>query len=855
MSNRTQSLRAGWILAALAAAGVIAALALTVYTRLPLGLCAVLGAAPFAVAGIAVARARRRPGAKLPGSSDRLLDRRDLPGLSLLLVLLCALLHPVLVGGQGLVPVDGITQYDPWRQVFGLGAANPLLADQYLQLIPQQQFLHEHLVRGSFPLWNPHLACGVPFLASMQAAALFPINLLLAPLAPFASSGPAALLKLWLAGFFTYLLLRCLGGSRAAATLAAIAFAFSGFMIIWLGHPHSNAAMWLPLLLFCIERAVVSAGRPLAWRFWAGFAAAYAAVWLGGHPPTAVHVSAVAALYFAFRWTATRADGASAARTAGFAVAVAGGLLAAAVQILPFLEYYSLSSAPLASEALDRAATRLPPQALVHLLLPFLSGSPVVGLGHMATNLGIGREHNFHSYTGFFGVVTFVLAGLALLLRRDGTTRFFGLLAAGCLLIVLGVPPLPSVMAALPVLGDMAHTRLLLVVGLCGAVLGGLGLDQLGRPAGERRRLAGFVGLWLGASVMLALAWVELQPSLRAPRAFDFVVRQFAVFGATLLAVTGVTQLKSHRRLAVGVCLAVLSAEMSWFASGYNPSIERSRYYPATPGIELLEADDSVYRMIGMGTVLPPDTPMIYGIDDVRGRDFMNVRRYEELFRGEAGDFGFLGAISLPPAVALALNVKYLVSHRGDMTFADFMERIHDGDVSIYRTNPYVERALIVRDFQVAETPAVLEGMRDGSFDPREILLLEALPAVWNGPSGTPAAADAASITAYAPDRVEIEAALSEPGFLVLLDTWFPGWKVYVNGRPRPIERADYNFRAVGLPAGTWQVTFAYRPTSFALGATLSLMATAGLLALASGALPRSSRAAASENRKAPPAA
>jgi hypothetical protein len=841
MINWTQSLRAGWIPGALAVAGVAAALALTVHTRLPVGLCAALGAAPFSVAAIAMACARRRAGIRDAGHSDRLLDRRDLPGLSLLLVLVCALLHPVLVGGQGLVPVDGISYYDPWRQVFGLGVLNPLLADQYLQLIPQQHFLHEQLMRGSFPLWNPHLACGVPFLASMQAAALFPINLLLAPFDPFVSSGPAALLKLWLAGFFTYLFLRCLGGSRAAATLAAIAFAFSGFLIIWLGHPHSNAAIWLPLLLFCIERAVVNAGRPRAWRFWAGFAAAYAAVWLGGHPPTAVHVSAVAALYFAFRWTATRADGASAARAAGFAVAVVGGLLVAAVQILPFLEYYSLSSASLASEALDRASTRLPPQALVHLLLPFLSGSPVLGFGHMAADLGIGREHNFHSYTGFFGVVTFVLAGLALLLRRDGTTRFFGLLAAGCLLIILGVPPLPSLIAALPVLGDMAHTRLLLVVGLCGAVLGGLGLDRLGRPGGERRRLVGFALLWLGVSVLLAFAWVELRPSLRAERAFDFVVRQYTIFAASFLAVTVVTQLTSHRRLAVGVCLVALSAEMLWFASGYNPASERSRYYPRTPGIELLEADDSVHRVIGMGSVLPPDTPMIYGIDDVRGRDFMNVRRYEQLILGEAGDFGFLGAISTLPPATLALNVKYLIAHHGDLSWAVFMERIHDGNMSIYRMSPYVERALIVRDFQVAEAPAVLERMRDGSFDPRSSLLLEARPADWDGPLGTPAAVDAVSITAYSPDRVEIEAALSEPGFLVLLDTWFPGWKVYVNGRPRPIERADYNFRAVRLPAGTWQVTFAYRPMSFALGATLSMMASAGLLALALGASPRSS--------------
>jgi uncharacterized membrane protein YfhO len=83
--------------------------------------------------------------------------------------------------------------------------------------------------------------------------------------------------------------------------------------------------------------------------------------------------------------------------------------------------------------------------------------------------------------------------------------------------------------------------------------------------------------------------------------------------------------------------------------------------------------------------------------------------------------------------------------------------------------------------------------------------------------------------TSYQADEVGVKASLPRPGFLLLLDTYFPGWMATVNGQPTKIYRADYNFRAVPLPAGTSTVHFFYRPTSLRLGLALS---AAGWLAL-----------------------
>ncbi len=822
----------------LALASVWLTRTLTDGTRIGLLACSALGCVPWLAYGGWLARTRcraaPRPGGRSASPRPGRWDRRNLAGLGLLLGAICILLHESLFFGRGLVPVDGITAYEPWRSELGRSVSNRLLADQFLELLPQQQFLHDHIVRGDLPLWNPDLACGLPHVASMQSAPFFPINLLLAPLDPFASRGLAALVKLFLAGLFTFLYVRRLGTSRSAATLSALAFAFSGFMIVWLGHPHSNSAMWLPLLLYLIEGEFSAAdrcdgppprGRPV--RAWLGFSLAYGAMVLGGHPPTIIHVSAVVGVYFSFRVFSRRSDGISGRRLARFGAAVACGSLLASVQLLPFLEYTHYSSAAASAAALGRSSAHLPPPALISFLLPYVAGSPVTGFEHLAGHLDILRVHNFNGRTGFIGVTTLYLGLLAIVLRRERIVIFYALLAFAALCVIVGLPPLPRLIGALPLLRNIDHTRLLLVVGFAGSVLGGLGLDRLGSATAQHRRSVAFVVTWLAISALLGWLWLRLRPALGQPEAFAFVARQVAVFLAALAVVTLTTLATGGKQWARGICLAALTLEMLWFAHGYNPSIERSRYYPETPGIRRLREDDSVFRIIALDKVLPANTGLVFGLQDVRGRDYMTVRSYEELIRGQAGDFQFMNWTSEMPAATSLLNVKYLVTHRNVQLLEEALTRVYHDEISIYRIEPHVERAMIVRRFEVLRDASdMLSRLRSGRFEPwREVLLEEAPPALEQAaPRPAGSAGDSLRITEYAADTLTIDAHLEAPGLLVLLDTYFPGWKAYAGDDEIVIYRANYNFRAVALPAGETRVRFEYRPWTFTVGLSLSLM-------------------------------
>ena len=73
----------------------------------------------------------------------------------------------------------------------------------------------------------------------------------------------------------------------------------------------------------------------------------------------------------------------------------------------------------------------------------------------------------------------------------------------------------------------------------------------------------------------------------------------------------------------------------------------------------------------------------------------------------------------------------------------------------------------------------------------------------------------------------------SENTFLVLSDTYFPGWKAYVDGKEEKIYRANYNFRAIPLRAGTHKVEFVYHPMSFTLGTVVTFLAIMGCISIA----------------------
>jgi len=81
-------------------------------------------------------------------------------------------------------------------------------------------------------------------------------------------------------------------------------------------------------------------------------------------------------------------------------------------------------------------------------------------------------------------------------------------------------------------------------------------------------------------------------------------------------------------------------------------------------------------------------------------------------------------------------------------------------------------------------------------------------------------------------NRLQLFVKAKEDSFLVLSDTYFPGWKAYIDGNPVKIFRANYNFRAVSIPPGKHEVKFVYNPMSVKLGVLVTSLGIIGILVM-----------------------
>jgi hypothetical protein len=79
-------------------------------------------------------------------------------------------------------------------------------------------------------------------------------------------------------------------------------------------------------------------------------------------------------------------------------------------------------------------------------------------------------------------------------------------------------------------------------------------------------------------------------------------------------------------------------------------------------------------------------------------------------------------------------------------------------------------------------------------------------------------------VSRYTGNLVEIRTQSRKNGFLVFSDTYYPGWQAWVDGVEYSIMRANYDFRAVQLPAGEHTVVFKFTSRYLMAGLFISLV-------------------------------
>lgn len=738
-------------------------------------------------------------------------------------VVVACLFRDAILSGAVLGQADLLYQFPPWNGHAppGWRPGNPLLLDSPTQFVPFLMEAKTAIFQGRWPLWTNAAGAGQPFLAAFQTAVLSPFTLF-AYLLPIPQAlTPMAAARLLVGGIGMFVFLRSLPLGLAASAFGGLAFLLNPFSVAWLEHPHAGAAAWLPWALLTARNCVQ---RPSRWAT-AAMAAVTAAALLSGHPETAFKVFLLAGAYALYL-------SAGAPRPlVGLASAASGVLLGtviSAIQLVPFLEYLAESRILATRAEATLPLFTNPPVSFVTAFVPDFFGTPM-------SRRYVLDSTNYLEQTTYPGLVTWVLAIAALAARRRGPVLFFGGAAVASALIMYGTPVASAATAVIPPLKVAALSRfgLLVIAGLI--VTAALGLQTLigdGTRTQQGRTpwmLAGIASAAI-VTVVLACLWLE-RPMLQDARQFAATIRSVQVAGVLLagsLAGLWLAALSPSgaRPFIVG---AVIAADLLMFADGLHPLRSPRDTFPAVAELEVVRGDRDLFRVAGWQDALYPNSAVAYGLQDYRGFDAVGVRTYASLL--DVG-FAFNGAFHAlrhfaTPHLLDLLNVKYVITPADVDAPRDRFTLVHDGASRVYRNDRVMPRAFLADEWRRLAGDDARRALRSGSFDMSRMVLLERdLPPGQMVQRGG-AAPGLATVVRYESERVTIETEADAARLLVLTDTYFPGWVATVDGTGADILRANYAFRAVVVPPGRHTVEFRYQPSSFRLGAGLSV---AGLL-------------------------
>ena len=744
-----------------------------------------------------------------------------------------------------------------------LGA--PALAGQFLINIRSDQYLAGYAFRefaahtlrttGSFPLWNPYIYGGLPYVAAMHGDIFYPTFLLRMILPTDVAMTVGFMVHIFLAGLFTYYFVRAWGLGFYPALIGGLAYMMGGPIASYVSPGHDGklfVSALTPLALWMLIRGIRD-GR--LWAFGV-FALATGLAVLSPHPQLLQYqllISGAFALFLAF---AASDDGVklptktALTRLGLSAVAVAVGMLMGAVQYLPVMEYVPWSPRA-GGKGYDYATTySFPLEELINTYVPQFSGI----LDNYWGRNGI------HLHSEYLGVSILILAvlgfGAVRSARRRNFARFWLATMIVALLWALGgsTPFFHIIYAMVPGTKFFrAPSTIIYLVGLAIAVFAALGVERVLALQFTRQYLI----KWGIAAALLLLVGVSggltsMATALAIPEMSERVP-----LGASALVIGS---LRSFLAAAVtlGVLFALLTGKLRPVAGAWALaaivaldlwSIERLYWQFSPPAAQLYAGDaiiDTLKAAKEPGRVLAlqltPQTDarrdpylstesnglMVHGIRQVVGYHGNSLGRYNDLIEGRQ---------LVDPQLWHLLNVRYLLTDadtipiEGAKRIAGPVKNVAGSTEYLYRLPGDNAFAWVAPVIVKAGDAPVRTTIFDPRFDATRVALVDSAAPVTGTQISTmpPATGIGVHTVSYAPGRMQLELSKPAPAgsALVVSENYYPGWAATADGKPAPVVRTDYSLMSVVLPAGATHVDLTFSSSAYERGKTLTLLALA----------------------------
>ncbi len=762
---------------------------------------------------------------------------------------------PILFGGYTLYPADLLHEaYLPFAAYrSGTNVQVTAIIDYIHTFYPLRFFVWESLREGQLPLWNPFIWGGHPAFASQgSVVTLDPFNALYLFLDLPVALAWRTFLQVVACSVFMYLYLRNLRLGQPASLLGGLAFSLSSMFYVNVFDWSLSSILWLPLILLFIDRALdrasfvygLIAGLVLGVGLLSSVLQFFAFI-----------VLAIAGLYLLRYLIVDRARFKVLPYFSTIGLILVIGLLIASVQFLPALELVSHSVRRLTDSGQGVRSfygMMTGTLALVTFLFPNLGGRLKEGM--MLAQAWEGTTH----FQGYIGVFSFLLATIAVICGDRRRTLPYVFLGLGGIAVVLYTP-----------LSIFLYERFFIIYIFVAAVLAGRGADYLLGDTIDRVKvrtiLRCFVIVFITIAVGVAL-WSVVFTLYRGPilesaeaylrsilperylgnnlalhlrklhrTLYDLTLFSPAMSVPLALSFISIGLIQGRADLRWGptvfgvVGIVLSSAELSYSAVTHIPFVNLKEYplFPPTPAVEVMQKDPHLFRVMSLRrySIEPPllsvSMPSVYGLQTVEGKDNLYPENLWTILPRELTS----SERYLPTDFRLLnlLNVKYMMVGRATKLPGDQFELIYEDGVRVYRNKDVMPRAFFVSAYVVVSDRLRALGMlRSREFEPSRVVILETDPEV---PQAGEIVGEktAVEITRYTPTLLDIDVETKRPGFLVLSDTYFPGWRAMVDGRRGEIFRANAAMRAIYLSPGHHRVTFLYSPTSFRLGLAVSV--------------------------------
>src|SRR3989344_1151511 len=741
------------------------------------------------------------------------------------------LFFPFLAKGQLPIPSDTIVGlYHPFRDFYsseypnGIPFKNFLVTDPVRQTFIWKNLSIEKIANFQLPLWNPYEMAGKPLLANFQSSAFYPLNLILFIKPFYLSWSIFIVLQPLLAGIFLYLYLNNLNLNRRASVLGAIVFSFSGFFVSWLEWGTVlHTALWLPLILLSTDKVFsnlnllndlkfkienlkleVKIKKYLVWSLI--FTFSVISSFLAGHLQVFFYLLILSVVYIVSRWFQYE-------RKIKFLFIFAFCYLIftiiTSVQWLPTLQLILLSARGADQIYIQNEGWFIPWQNLLQFFVPDFFGNPAT--------LNYWGVFNYAEFVGYIGIVPLIFAMLALFLRIDRKTLFFGMVFFASLLFSLPTPfAIIPYKLAVPFLSTSQPTRLLFVTCFSLAVLASLGFDLFLKNNKKVILPLSFICL------VFILIWIYVLfggnflhlislDNLSVTRRNILLPSVIFLFSSVLIYVFKYIRNKGIREVFVLIFLLISCFDLLRFAIKFEPFAKKDYLFPTTKAIEFLKTQKGIFRVLSQDSrIFPPNFSTYYKIQSVEGYDPLYLLSFGELIAASErnkGDisapFGFNRIITphnIDSKLIDLLNVRYILS-LSDISSKNFKKVFHARSTRMYENKNYLPRAFFVNKI-------IFVNSKQEEIDKMFLIDLRSLATINKKLPSSNFTGGKAEIISYNENNILIKTKSEGESFLILTDIYYPTWRVLIDGKSDHIYKVDYAFRGIVVPRGEHEIKF-----------------------------------------------